>query len=615
MKVETDTDDAGNEMAYMWVDPPRDAEPDIALAVATRTWDTGSGFNRFEVTVGGSHGTDPVLEGVAIDEIRIGTSWDVINVIAQPGLASEANPVDEAIDVPVDVVLSWTPGEFASPTNGHKVYFGESFDEVNDAIDGIAQTDAYYVPGQILEFDTTYYWRVDEVDPELEFKGKVWSFTTEPIAYPIESVTATACSEVRAEEGPQNTINGSGLNDDDEHSLDPVGMWLSNVVDPGNKAWIEYEFSKVNKLYEMWVWNYNSSNEPMIGYGIKEAVIEYSVDGANWELLGTSHEFARGLGADGYACNTIIDLGGVAAKYVRITANSNWGSILNQFGLSEVRFYSIPVCAREPNPDSGATDVSVDAVLSWRPGREAVVHDVCLDTDEQAVIDGTAPVFTVAEASYAPFLDLNSTYYWRVTEVNDAEIIATWQSEVWSFSTQAYVVVDDFESYNDIPADEEGSNLVYMAWVDGWDNPAVNGSTMGYVTGPSLETGNVHDGGKSVPLAYNNVTAGISEVVRTFTPAQDWTAHGGVTLTLWFAGIDSNLTGQLYVKVNGVRVDYSGAADNLKLAEWQSWDIDLTAVGTDLSNVRSMTIGIQGPDARGTLMLDDVRISNVPASN
>ncbi|MHC4682390.1 MAG: hypothetical protein ACYTEK_27350, partial [Planctomycetota bacterium] len=57
--------------------------------------------------------------------------------------------------------------------------------------------------------------------------------------------------------------------------------------------------------------------------------------------------------------------------------------------------------------------------LAWRPGREAATHNVSLSTDEQAVIDGTVPAVSVADASYSSDLDLGSTYYWRIDEVND----------------------------------------------------------------------------------------------------------------------------------------------------------------------------------------------------
>ncbi|MHC4510877.1 MAG: hypothetical protein ACYTAO_18295 [Planctomycetota bacterium] len=71
-------------------------------------------------------------------------------------------------------------------------------------------------------------------------------------------------------------------------------------------------------------------------------------------------EFAQGSAATGYAHNTTVDFGGAAAKYVRLTAASNWGGVLPQYNLSEVRFFSIPVAAREPSPDPGAEDLDPD---------------------------------------------------------------------------------------------------------------------------------------------------------------------------------------------------------------------------------------------------------------
>lgn len=52
----------------------------------------------------------------------------------------------------------------------------------------------------------------------------------------------------------------------------------------------------------------------------------------------------------------------------------------------------MPVYPREPNPASGQTAVAVDTTLNWRAGREAAKHNVYLGTDQQAVIDGVAPL-------------------------------------------------------------------------------------------------------------------------------------------------------------------------------------------------------------------------------
>ncbi|MCH8121245.1 MAG: discoidin domain-containing protein [Planctomycetes bacterium] len=536
-----------------------------------------------------------------------------------PGAASNPSPADAATDVPREVVLNWTPGEFAAPTNGHKVYFGESFDDVNDAIGGIAQDANSYAPPQRLDFGTTYYWRIDEVNApptsQIEFKSEVWSFTTELIAYAIENITATASSAHQTDAGPENTINGLGLDANDLHSIEPADMWLS--FDEPNGTWIEYEFDKVHKLHEMWVWNHNGMLESVLGFGFKDVTIEYSTNGTDYTTLGTTHEFARAPGADGYAHNTTIDFGGVTAKYVRLTTNSNWGAgLLDQYGLSEVRFFSIPVFAREPSPDSGTTDVAVDVTLGFRAGREADKHDVYLSTDEQAVIDGNVPVTTVTEASYGPLsLDLGTTYYWKINEVNEAETPTTWQGEIWNFSTHEFFVVDGFEDYNDYPPDE-----IWATWVDGY-GVQTNGATSGYPN-PDwnqgehyVETAIVHGGDQAMPFFYDNSIAAYSEAtvnIADLAIGSDWAGNGVKTLSLWFSGDVNNVPEQMYVKLNGVKVVYDGDADNIRKSPWQVWNIHLADfAGVNLSNVTELSIGFERigfSGGSGMVLFDDIRL-------
>jgi len=377
------------------------------------------------------------------DGRRVAESYDdpenapLLHIEYTLGNASGASPADGAIDVPRDVVLSWTPGVFAAPVNGHKFYFSENFNAVNDGIDGITQSAASYDAGR-LKFGTTYYWRVDEVNAPPDstvFPGKVWSFTIEPDGIPIADVTATASSSA-ATQGPASTVvDGLGLTDD-LHSTETLSMWASAFG--AQPTWIQFEFDRLYSLHEMWVWNSNSTLEPDIGYGFRDVTIEYSLDGVEFATLGTTHEFDRAPGADGYAHNTTIGFGGVQAKHVKLTVNTNWAAFpFPQFGLSEVRFFSIPLSAREPSPDSGAADVDVDVVLGWRAGREAATHNVYLNTDEQAVTNGTATAVSVTDASYSSSdLDLASTYYWRIDEVNEAETPTTWQGDVWDFTTK-----------------------------------------------------------------------------------------------------------------------------------------------------------------------------------
>jgi len=576
--------------------------------------------NDLSLSIGGLLESTQNLVGI-IDDVRLFshalTKAEILKVMEGPpaGPATKPNPAAGATNVPRDVVLSWTPGEFAAPVNGHKVYFSENFSDVNDGIGGIAQDANSYAPGR-LAYSTTYYWRVDEVNnanPESPWTGQVWNFTTELFAYPIENITVTASSSDTAK-GPENTINGSGLDDSGLlHGKDPEdNMWLSSMAGP-QPTWIEFQLDGVYKLHQMWVWNSNTSLEAVLGFGFKDVTIEYSVNGTDYTTLGTTHEFARAPGAADYAYNTTIDFGGVAAKYVKLTATSNWGGTVPQYGLSEVRFFYIPVWAREPYPDSGATGVDVDVTLSFRAGREAATHDLYLSTDEQAVIDGTAPVVTMTETSHGPLsLDLDMTYFWKINEVNEAETPTTWESAIWNFTTRQFLVVDDFESYNDLNPEDPESKRIFLTWIDGYEDPT-NGSTVGYADPDFaagehfVETEIVRGGKQSMPFFYSNTGgAAYSEAELPLSPPQDWTVGGAKTLSLWFYGDPSNTAAQMYVKVNGTKVAYDGNAGNLLLPSWQVWSIDLASVGANLQNVTTLSIGIDGNGASGKLLFDDI---------
>jgi len=110
----------------------------------------------------------------------------------------------------------------------------------------------------------------------------------------VENITATA-SHADATAGPENTINGSGLNDQDQHSIDAPDMWLASPGE-GEPVWIQYEFDGVYKLHEMLVWNYNVQFEIVLGFGLKDVTIEYSTDGSDWTTLG-DFEFSQATAA------------------------------------------------------------------------------------------------------------------------------------------------------------------------------------------------------------------------------------------------------------------------------------------------------------------------------
>ena len=76
-----------------------------------------------------------------------------------PGQATNPAPAADAPGVPVDVVLSWTAGSAAA---SHDVYFGTSSNPGVGEFKG-NQIGVTFNPGT-LQTDTTYYWRVDELN-------------------------------------------------------------------------------------------------------------------------------------------------------------------------------------------------------------------------------------------------------------------------------------------------------------------------------------------------------------------------------------------------------------------------------------------------------------------
>lgn len=146
----------------------------------------------------------------------------------------------------------------------------------------------------------------------------------------------------------KNAADGSGIKRGRlSHSNSYRHMWLTDVLmdNPNHgtvsgPVWIRFEFDQLYKLESLWVWNYNQYQDAAIDRGLRNVTIEYSStggsDSSQWSTLG-SYELARATGKNDYSHDDYsnspsgdneINFGGIAAKYVVITANKvdgNWG--------------------------------------------------------------------------------------------------------------------------------------------------------------------------------------------------------------------------------------------------------------------------------------------------
>lgn len=278
-----------------------------------------------------------------------------------------------------------------------------------------------------------------------------------------------------------------------------------------------------------------------------------------------------------------------------------------------------------PEPADGANDVPPHVVLSWKPGEYAAdpnAHDIYFGTDWNDVnhANKSAPQYKGSQnfdvVTYNPGgLELNKTYYWRIDEVNTVNPDSPWKGSVWSFTTANYIVIDDMEAYN------YTDNHILLTWIDGTGNLTSSFLDLGIAP-----TDPIHGGQQSMSYEYYNAIdfgAGYySEIERQYTYPCDWTARGVKALMLYFYGDpnnDTDDTEQMYVALRDSSNDitvlaYDGDANDVKIRDWQQWDIDLNDFDVNLASVKSVYIGFGDrdnwvlPGGIGLVYFDDIRL-------
>lgn len=129
----------------------------------------------------------------------------------------------------------------------------------------------------------------------------------------------------------------------DRHSTNAHDGWVSCSSAPspnpsgGNGHWILYDLGQVRQLYKSTIWNLNSPDR--LDWNIQSARFDYSVDGNSYTNL-TTTTLLQASGESLYEGMTGPDFGGISARYILITAVSNYGGTC--YGLGEVRFYTEP---------------------------------------------------------------------------------------------------------------------------------------------------------------------------------------------------------------------------------------------------------------------------------
>jgi hypothetical protein len=127
----------------------------------------------------------------ALDDVRIyneALTQQQIKAIMVGVAASNPDPANGADRVPLDKVLSWDapdPCNLEQPPAQYIVYFDPNETLVRNGDASVSfgqQAGTQFDPPGDMELFTTYYWRIDVVDPNFGvpqiYPGAVWTFTT-----------------------------------------------------------------------------------------------------------------------------------------------------------------------------------------------------------------------------------------------------------------------------------------------------------------------------------------------------------------------------------------------------------------------------------------------------
>ncbi len=501
-----------------------------------------------------------------VNEADPNSPWkgDVWSFTIPPRTAYDPAPVDGAKYIATDATLSWTPGFSARL---HYVYFGNNFDDVNNAAVGLPLADPTYTPAT-LELDKTYYWRIDEFDGTATNKGNVWSFTTMP---DIPVTDDNLVCFWKLDEGlGTNVVDWSGHNNHGTLNGNPqwvdgydggalelfgAGDYVESTAYqgiPGTNprtccAWIKSTTANRNIMSwgqnvagQKWRMRIDSTGglraEVNGGYhygvtNIADGIWHHVA--VTFEDDGTPDALDLVLYVDGQidatsdALDEPID---TAEGPVRI-GESPWHNAPFVGLIDDARIYDKvltqeeirlvmridPLLAWGPSPKNGSTpEIGNTTPLTWSPGDNASQHDIYFGTDRDDVVKAdesdTTGIYRGRQgsASFTPAEGVEwggGPYYWRIDEYNNDGTLST--GRIWTFTVSDFILVDDFESY------DAGENQIWYAWKDGLgygvqgNDPFYpgngSGSAVGDENSPSYtEETIVHGGGKSMPFSYDN---------------------------------------------------------------------------------------------------------------
>ena len=462
-------------------------------------------------------------------------------IVTPSAKATLVAPANNATAVPVDQVFEWESSVLYT-ASGYDIYMDPNLFNLDTAL-VVGNHPSTTLSGVALDYDTSYLWRVDSIDPNdgnpVTYTGNVWAFTTD-IHPALKDRTGRddLAGDVSLMNPSFESITVTG--DDGEAWGYDIDYWYEGYANYWQCFW---ELgSAIGLVSDLDRWAGTETNgtfyqaigtvtpgaeyevRMLIGnrggnsFGTGSASLFAGADNAGQgimlESFATELDTASFTMADGINVSTNVNEAGVLLSIPADAAGGEilWLRIKSESGkdyFDNIRLYK-PIDSRAawgPSPAVGDSDVGVLAgtLLGWQGSVDVnddyaplAVYDfaVYADTDKDGILEymgntGGATELTVTVPS-------DSTILWRVDAIIGAETI---QGRTWSFDTELLlatiieqpvsVVIDDGDEAS-FSVSVDSYSLESYTWykvVPGGDDAEVGSGSTYSISSATLAAG------------------------------------------------------------------------------------------------------------------------------
>jgi hypothetical protein len=370
------------------------------------------------------------------------------------GSAWGPTPYDGQQDAAYDANLVWQPGDWVADTNGHDLYFGTDWDEVNDANTADhpnveyhnLDVNSYDIP-YLLELDETYYWRVDENNDACQpepWTGKVWTFKV------AEYIIIDDMEDYTEGFGSAYPIT------DDE---DPYGWDSSYTNLTGANLFLSCVFCQWGQLYRSgdraMYYFYDLTDDYGCGYFYAEISNHFELDPNDWTTFGVKMLTLWFYGEPGNANTGVeqmyVGLEDYDSDYAEVRYGDGEGEDVNDIAIKEWQPWNIPLNKFTNNNPSlnltsveklcigfgerygsvpgGSGDVHLDDIRLYPPTCVPWLRKPDYDLNDDCIVD-----FGEVAIMEADWLE-HDVNLGQVTEPCDANLVGWWEFDTGTGDT------------------------------------------------------------------------------------------------------------------------------------------------------------------------------------